>query len=139
MPVSRDAILYSLARMGLPDGGDLVSRDMVRALRVEAGAVRFVLEAESPELAARMKPLRRAAEETVRALPGVESVSVVLTAHGPAAKPSAPDLKIGRHPAPGGGTRPAGVKRILAVASGKGAAAEAYAELAHRLVADAMA
>jgi ATP-binding protein involved in chromosome partitioning len=120
MPVTRDAILDALARLALPDGGDPVSRDMVRALSVEGGAVRFVLEAESPGLAARMEPLRRAAQEAVGALPGVESVSVVLTAHGPATKPPAPDLRIGRHPAPGGVTRPAGVKRILAVASGKG-------------------
>ncbi|MGC9370557.1 MAG: Mrp/NBP35 family ATP-binding protein [Paracoccaceae bacterium] len=120
MPVTRDAILDTLARLALPDGGDLVSRDMVRALSIEAGAVRFVLEAESPDLAARMEPLRRAAEEAVRALPGVAQVSVVLTAHGPAERAGTPDLKVGRHPAPGGVTRPPGVDRILAVASGKG-------------------
>jgi ATP-binding protein involved in chromosome partitioning len=33
-----------------------------------------------------MEPVRAAAEALVRALPGVVQVSVVLTAHGPAAK-----------------------------------------------------
>ncbi len=45
-----------------------------------------------------------------------------MTAHGPAAKPAPPSLKIGGHPTPqqGGPTRPSGVARIIAVASGKG-------------------
>ncbi|MCL4159201.1 UNVERIFIED_CONTAM: hypothetical protein GTU68_004308 [Idotea baltica] len=52
---------------------------------------------------------------------GVDTVSVALTAHGPAEKPAAPSLKIGGHPKPQEGpTRPSGVDRIIAVASGKG-------------------
>src|SRR5690606_4876483 len=52
-------------------------------------------------------------------LPGVISASVALTAHGPAPKP--PSLKIGGHPKPQEGpTKPSGVQRILAIASGKG-------------------
>lgn len=34
MPVTRDAILDTPARLSLPDGGDLVSRDTVRALSI---------------------------------------------------------------------------------------------------------
>lgn len=121
MAVSKQDILNVLANVGLPDGGDLVSRDMVRALLIDEGAVRFVIEAETPEIAAGLDAVRLAAEGAVARMDGVASVSVVLTAHGPAAKPPAPDLKIGRHPTPQKGPiKVSGVDRILAVASGKG-------------------
>ncbi len=119
MPASRDDILTALARVGLPDGGDLVSRDMIRALTVEGDAVRFVIEAPDADQAARMEPVRAAAVEIVQEVPGVKAVSAVLTAHGGA--PKAPSLKIGGHPKPQAGPfKPAGVDRILAVGSGKG-------------------
>jgi ATP-binding protein involved in chromosome partitioning len=128
MSVTRTEVLAALSRLTLPDGGDPVSRDLIRALTVEGGTVRFVIEAESAEAAQRLQGLRRAAEETVRALPGVTSVSAVLTAHAPAARAPAappagepPSLKIGRHPTPQAGPQPIpGVARILAVGSGKG-------------------
>ena len=121
MAVTRSDIENALARLALPDGGTLVSRDMLRALTVEGGAVRFVIEAPSPEIARQMEPLRQAAEAAVQALPGVDSVSAALTAHGPAAKGPAPSLKVGGHPKPQQeAIKPAGVQRILAVASGKG-------------------
>ena len=115
-------ILAALARVGLPDGGDLVSRDMVRALTVEGESVRFVIEAPDAATAARMEPIRQAAETAAAAVAGVSKVSVILTAHGPAPKPQAPpSLKVGRHPAPQAGpTKPAGVDRIIAIGSGKG-------------------
>jgi len=121
MTVSRDKIMTELARVTLPDGGTLVSRDMVRALSVEGGVVRFVLEADSADMAAKMENIRTAAQQLVEALPGVETASVVLTAHGPAAKAPPPNLKLGRHPTPQQGAQKVpGVARILAVASGKG-------------------
>jgi len=40
MSVTRETVLAALARISLPDGGDLVSRDMIRALTIEAGQVR---------------------------------------------------------------------------------------------------
>jgi ATP-binding protein involved in chromosome partitioning len=81
-----------------------------------------VIEAPDAGLAAKMDPQRAAAEAAVAALPGVTSVSVVLTAHGPAAKaPEPPSLKVGRHPTPQAGpAKVAGVDRILAIGSGKG-------------------
>lgn len=122
MSVSRELIVRALAGVALPGGGDLVSRDLIRALTVEGGLVRFVIEAESPEAARALGPVQAAAEAAVRAVPGVETVQVVLTAHGPAAKPAAPSLKIGQHPTPqqGGPQKVSGVDRIIAVASGKG-------------------
>ncbi|PLL10975.1 sodium:proton antiporter [Tabrizicola sp. TH137] len=123
MTVTKEEILRALSGVGLPGGGDLVSRDLIRALTVEGGLVRFVIEAESPEAARALGPVPAAAEAAVKRLAGVETVQVVMTAHGPAAKPAAPPtLKIGQHPTPqqGGPQKVSGVDRIIAVASGKG-------------------
>ena len=122
MSITKDEILSALRRIEMPDGGDLVSRDLIRAVQVQGDVVQFIIEAPGPELAARMEPVRAAAEAAVAGLAGVGQVRVALTAHGPAPKaPAPPSLKIGGHPKPQEGpTRPAGVQRILAIGSGKG-------------------
>ena len=121
MTVTRDRIDEVLGRFSLPDGGTLLSRDMIRALTIEGDTVRFVIEAPSPAIAQQMEPLRQAVEQAVSAIPGVARASVALTAHGPAQKPPAPSLKIGGHPKPQEGPmKPSGVDRILAIGSGKG-------------------
>ncbi|UWR77293.1 Mrp/NBP35 family ATP-binding protein [Phaeobacter inhibens] len=121
MTPTQEEIRDALARLQLPDGGTLVSRDMLRAVMVDGGRVSFVIEAPNPQIAAQMEPLRRAAEATVLALPGVDSVSAALTAHADAAAKPAPTLKLGGHPKPQQGPlKPRGVKRILAIGSGKG-------------------
>jgi len=122
MSVTQDDILAALARIALPEGGDLVSRDLIRAMRVDGGTVSFVIEAADAGAAQKMGRFRDAAEASVKAIPGVTSASVVLTAHGPAPqKAPPPDLKIGRHPTPQEGPmQVAGVDRILAIGSGKG-------------------
>ncbi len=116
----RSVILEALGRIGLPGGGTFVSRDLIRALSVEAGTVRFVIEAATAEEARALAPAQAQAEAALRALPGVASVQVVMTA--PAAPKAPPALKIGQHPTPqqGGPQRVSGVDRIIAVASGKG-------------------
>ena len=126
MTVTRGDIMAILSRIGTPAGGDLVARDMIRALTIDGGQVRFVIEAPSPEEARGLGPAQVAAEMAVKALPGVSEVQVILTAHGPAGKQPVtnlpPSLKIGQHPTPqqGGPQRVSGVDRIIAVASGKG-------------------
>ncbi|MGO4917212.1 Mrp/NBP35 family ATP-binding protein [Pseudogemmobacter sp. W21_MBD1_M6] len=126
MTVTRDDIMTALARLTLPNGSSIVERDLVRALQVKDGDVRFVIEAESAELARAMEPVRLAAEQVVRKLPGVTSASVVLTAHGPASKapnPNAapPKMTFGGHAKPQENSqRVAGIDRILAIGSGKG-------------------
>lgn len=125
MAVQRDNVMKALKTLSLPDGGDLVSNDLIRALHIEGGEVRFVIEV-APEAAQKMEPIRAAAQEIVARLEGVIRASVVMTAHGPSAKTPPPDLKpkglkIGGHPTPQAGpTKPSGVDRILAIASGKG-------------------
>ena len=118
MSVTREAVLDALRSVPDPAGeGDLVGSGLVRALSVEGGAVRFVLEVD-PARAKAVEPARAEAEARVRALPGVETVSAVMTAH---AQPKAPpDLKPKRAAAPSGPQAVPGVNHILAVASGKG-------------------
>lgn len=121
MAVTQSDVLAALKVLKLQDGRDVVEADFVRAVSVEGGAVRFVLEVP-PELGPSMEPVRQAAEQIVSRMDGVDSASVLLTAHGPAPKaPEPPQLKIGGHPKPSADQAPvAGVDRILAIASGKG-------------------
>ena len=122
MAVTREQVIEALKGVALPDGGDVVSADYVRALTIEGDAVRFVLEVPA-EKGPAMEPVREAAERTVAALPGVGRATVILTAHvaDPKAAPPPPNLKIGGHPKPQQGpTKIAGVDHVIAVASGKG-------------------
>ncbi|MCF2904366.1 Mrp/NBP35 family ATP-binding protein [Octadecabacter sp. CECT 8868] len=130
MTQNNETILAALKTIGLPDGGDLVSRDMIRALQVQGDAVRFVIEAPDAATAGRMEPIRQAAEMIVSKMDGVSSASVVLTAPTaagtsnqppPPADKTPPNLTIGRHPTPQAGPEGVpGVKRIIAIGSGKG-------------------
>lgn len=122
MSLTKDDVLTVLSRIALPDGGTLGNADMVRAVQIEDGTVRFVIEAPDAATAAKLGPVRDAAEAAVRGLAGVSTVSVVLTAHGPAAQPKEPpSLKVGRHPTPQAGPAAVpGVDRIIAIGSGKG-------------------
>jgi ATP-binding protein involved in chromosome partitioning len=133
MAVSKETILETLAKVAVPDGGDLVSRDMIRGLMLAGdGKVSFLIEAPTPELAGKLEPQRAEAQAAVEALDGVSKATVILTAHNampqkqPAPAPSAgkgepPALKIGQHPQPQEGPEAIpGVKRVIAIASGKG-------------------
>jgi len=129
MAQTRDSVLDALRALTLPNGRDIVSLDMVRALTVEGGKVSFIIEADSPEAAKALTPVRAAAEQMLLKLPGVDTAQVALTAHGPS-KPAPqagagagapPSLKIGGHMTPQQGPmKPAGVKRIIGIGSGKG-------------------
>ncbi len=118
MTADRKTVIEVLSRIVDPAvGKDIWNLGLVRALSVEGGAVRFVLEVE-PDRAKDLERVRQAAEEAVGDLPGVDSVSAVMTAHSKSPPP--PDLG-GRGAAQQQGpARIAGVDRILAIASGKG-------------------
>jgi len=118
--VNEEQIRDALRRIADPDRQtDIVSLGMVSGLTVKDGHVAFAIEVE-PERGPRLEPLRKAAEKAVFDLPGVLSVTAVLTAHrgGPqAARPGAPGG------APAGRSAKMivpGVRAIVAVASGKG-------------------
>ncbi|MFT5630924.1 MAG: ATP-binding protein involved in chromosome partitioning [Gammaproteobacteria bacterium] len=131
MAQKHETILAALQTIVLADGGDLVSRDMIRALSTIDDKVRFVIEAPDAAMASRMESIRQAAEMIVAKMDGVKSVSVVLTAHSlntyptkqppPSADKTPPSLAIGRHPTPQAGPLGVpGVDRIVAIGSGKG-------------------
>ncbi len=114
MTVTREQVLDCLKEITDPSGTDIVAAGLVRALNVDEGAVRFVMEVASPEP---YLPVKAEAEEKLSAL-GAASVSIVMTAHSKPAAP--PDLKPGRKAEAKGPEKIAGIDRIIAVASGKG-------------------
>jgi ATP-binding protein involved in chromosome partitioning len=115
----RDRVLAALARVVDPETGrDVVSAGLIQGLVVRDGNVGFAVEVD-PKAGAAREPLRRACEAAVFDLPGVTSVTAVLTAHRAAAAPTGTQAP--RQPAPAA-AKPAipGVASIVAVASGKG-------------------
>lgn len=123
MAVNEGEVRNALGGCKLPSGEALTESGMIRAMRIEGDTVRFVIEAPDADIARTLEPVRAQAQSLVEALPGVDTVVVALTAHGPAAKPKEPPkgLKIGRHPTgQAGPQKVAGVKSIIAIGSGKG-------------------
>jgi len=102
-------------------GRDLVAAGMVGGLAIKAGSVQATLEVD-PKEAAALEPVRKAAEAAIRAVPGVLSATVVMTAESapaPARAPTPPAGGRGPQPGAAAGEIP-GVRTIIAVASGKG-------------------
>ncbi|TMM51076.1 Mrp/NBP35 family ATP-binding protein [Sulfitobacter sabulilitoris] len=118
MSVTRDDVLTALRSLIDPvSDTPILDAGLVKALTVDDGAVRFVLEVSGTHAQA-YTTLRDEAETLVRGLPGVAQASVVMTAHSTPKPP--PDLKPGRSAEPKGPQKIPGIDRILAVASGKG-------------------
>ncbi|MAG95885.1 MAG: Mrp/NBP35 family ATP-binding protein [Alphaproteobacteria bacterium] len=124
--VTEEQILAALAAIEDGDqGGDVVGLGMISGLQIRDGHVAFAIEV-APEEGAAKEPLRQSCEKAVHALPGVLSVSAVLTAHREVTGDRVAET--GPVPAPSagpGGPRPApqglpGITSIVAVASGKG-------------------
>ncbi len=114
---TREAVQGELKAISDPvSGKDIVSAGLVRALTIEDGVVRFVLEIDAAHAKA-MEPVRAAAEARVKAMDGVKSVSAMMTAHSQKAPPN---LKGASKPAPQGPQTVPGVDRIVLIASGKG-------------------
>lgn len=113
--ISNNDVLAALSTVKDPDTDqDVVSANMVQGLVLKDGHVLFSLEVD-PARGPALEPLRKACEDAVYKLPGVLSVTAVLTAHSGETAAPAP-----KKPAPvSDGTIP-GVKKIIAVASGKG-------------------
>ena len=59
MAVTREDVMAVLDEVPAPGGGTLGSRDVVRALAVEGGTVRFVIEVADAAAAAAMAGLTR--------------------------------------------------------------------------------
>lgn len=127
----RQAVLAALEAVTDPKSGQgLVAAGLVQGLVVapasEGLRAGFALEVAAAD-AALYAPVRDAAEAALKAIPGMSRVSVVMTAETvPATKPprraslSPQAVDQGRPKAPVPTARPAFVRRVLAVASGKG-------------------
>ena len=140
MSVSREVVLGEISDLPVPGGRTLGQADVVRALSVDGGTVRFVLELPDADMARAMAPVEAEARRRLLALPGVEQVQIVTTAPaGARAQPVAssgagsqtgsgaapgvapPTLKLGRHATPQAGPQAIpGVRSIVAIGSGKG-------------------
>ena len=117
MTLNRDTVLGVLKTVADPvSGKDIHAAGVMRALTVENGAVRFVIEID-PKKAEQYEAVRQEAEERLRYLDGCSDVSIVLTAHE---NKKPPDLKPNKRPEPKGPERIPGVAHVIAVASGKG-------------------
>lgn len=117
MTASREAVLAALKAFDDPvAGGDIVASGVVRALNVDAGTVRFVMEI-APSHADAYTQIKAQAEAALMALDGVSQVSVVMTGH---TEKAPPDLRPQRPAEPKGPERIPGVDHIIAIASGKG-------------------
>src|SRR5436190_3341186 len=122
MAPTKQQVLDSLAAISAPDGSPLPTTGTLSEIVVSDGKVFFSITVDAAAVKA-WEPIRKKVEDTVRAMPGVSSVMVALTAERTGGgKPTRPAAAPGHGPghAPGGG--PAGVpgvKSIIAVASGK--------------------
>ena len=129
-PVTKERVLDALKRVKGPDlAGDIVAQGLVSEIVIHKGKVYFAIEVD-PARAGELEALRQAAERVVASVPGVEAVTVTLTAdrasgggngRGQEAAAGSPFTRPGaardaRH-RPGGVP---GVTNIIAVASGKG-------------------
>src|SRR5688572_29233795 len=125
--IDRAAVEAALAAVRDPASGkDVVSAGLLDGVATRAGHVQFALKVD-PAMGAGIEKLRQACETAVRAIPGIQTVTAVMTAERPAARPPAPHHHAGQRAgraapadaAPGALLAP-GVKHIVAVASGKG-------------------
>src|SRR5262245_59292913 len=107
--LEREAVLNALRVVNDPDlRRDIVSLGFVKDLSLKDGNVSFTIELTTPACPVKDQ-LREQATAAVKALPGVSSVDVRMTAN--VRSVSAPET--GRPPLPG-------VKNIIAVGAGKG-------------------
>ncbi|MEP4194705.1 MAG: Mrp/NBP35 family ATP-binding protein [Aliishimia sp.] len=118
MAVTREAVLAYLKTVTDPvSGTPLPDSGILRALTVEAGIIRFVMEV-APTHADAYTQVKDTIEAELKAMDGVEQVSIVMTAHQQSAPP--PDLNLGKPAEAKGPQKVPGIDRIIAIASGKG-------------------
>jgi ATP-binding protein involved in chromosome partitioning len=121
MAVTKDQILAALAKVASPHGEPLPATGALSDVVVTDGKVFFSINVEAGAVP-KWEPVRKAAEAAVRAVPGVQSALVALTAEraaGAASQRAAPGATA-RARGPSAAQAPDGVRAIIAVASGKG-------------------
>jgi ATP-binding protein involved in chromosome partitioning len=131
MAVTKEEVVAALAEVPAPDGTPLPQTRALSDVIVTDGKVFFSITVEAAAVKA-WEPVRKRAEDVVRAIPGVQSALVALTAEraaGAAARGPQP-AHVATQPRAGGHAHahPAdkaqpgipGVEAVIAVASGKG-------------------
>jgi ATP-binding protein involved in chromosome partitioning len=117
MPATKDDVLKALRGVTDPvTGNNVVDAGMVQGLVLKGGNIGFAIEV-APERGRSAEPLRHACEAAVARLPGVLSVTAVLTAHQDARPQQQPRTHAPHTPQRLGIS---GVESVIAVASGKG-------------------
>src|SRR5499427_2248842 len=122
MAVTKEEVLANLAGVASPQGIPLPETGALSEVVAGDGKVFFSITVDAADVKA-WEPVRKRAEEVVRALPGVQSALVALTAERKAGAPSARPPPQSARPAPPRGESiqgVPGVDAIIAVASGKG-------------------
>jgi ATP-binding protein involved in chromosome partitioning len=121
MAVSNQDVLRKLNDVPAPDGTPLPATGTLSDIVVSNGKVFFSITVDAT-VVPKWEGVRKAAEAAVRALPGVTSAMVALTAERAASKggTSGASPTQGAHRHPSQHVAPEGVKAIIAVASGKG-------------------
>ena len=115
--VNEGVVLRTLESVIDPEKGrNIVDLGMVSGIVVKGGHVAFALEID-PKRAGQLEAVRKQAEKLVHDLPGVLTVSAVLTAER-APPPQMP--RIGGHGSGSSEILLTNVKSVIAVASGKG-------------------
>jgi ATP-binding protein involved in chromosome partitioning len=122
MAPTKQQVLDSLSKIAGPDGAPLTASGKLSDVMVSDGKVFFSITVDADVVRA-WEPVRDRAEAAARAVPGVQSALVALTAErkGPSGAPARPAPPPG--PARRGAPSPIGVpgvEAIIAVASGKG-------------------
>jgi ATP-binding protein involved in chromosome partitioning len=123
MAVTKEQVLNALGKIAAPDGTPLPETGTLS--EIVAGEKVFFSISVDAAVAQAWEPVRKRAEEAVKAIPGVQSAMVALTAErkGGASGMRPPQAAPGRAGAPRGEQAPQGVPgvaSIIAVASGKG-------------------
>ncbi len=133
MAASKEQVLAALAKVPSPGGVPLTDAHVLSDIVVSDGKVFFSISVDAAAVKS-WEPVRKAAEEAVRAVPGVQSALVALTAEraaGASRGPqpahvaqnraaAAPPAHAHAHPADKVQPGIPGVDAVIAVASGKG-------------------
>jgi ATP-binding protein involved in chromosome partitioning len=124
MAVTAETVRATLAQIKGPDGADLVASKKLSDIVVTDGKVFFSLTVDSAQAPA-WEAVRKSAEDAVRAIPGVASVLVALTAERAGGRGSppprgAPAQRPGAAAPTGQARAVPGIDSVIAVASGKG-------------------
>ena len=121
--ITEKDVLSALARVPGPDGQTPLPQSGAIAGVTTVGGKVYLSLAIDPTKSMAMEAMRRTAETVLKGLPGVSGVSVTLTSE----RPAGAQAPASAAPAPGPKAQAAsrqtaipGVKRIIAVASGKG-------------------